>query len=249
MFHIFRDITMPKLNSIHGYYDPIKFMKKTRTNENLINEKELIEYLNKAYRHAIRKILLEPPASFAEISPIYDLCIEAIFSKDDITTVTVVWIEDQINKNKEFETLKNLNPNDPHAVKLQLIKTVTNVHQDNLATINEPVISFINSALALENILNKEYKYGVLYFSEKSDSVIKEAVAALRDALKEKPVNLLSHISTLRKGKLGDAIRVFVKQGLADILLDGKKVLTVSDFITTLHQQVNTNSSLIAPNP
>ncbi|KTD22158.1 Uncharacterised protein [Legionella lansingensis] len=235
---------MPRLHTVHGYYDPFKFIQKSHTKENLINERELIDYLNNAYRQAIRKILLASPASFAEESPIYDLCIDVILNSDDITKVTVKWIEDQINKNKELDKLKILKSDDPNVEKLRLIKTVTEVHQDNLA-INENVVSFVNSTLALEDILNKEYKYGIFAFS-KSDSEMKEAIAALKDALKEKPADLLSHLSTLRKGKLGDSIRAFVKQGLADKLLDGKTVRTVSDFITALHQQVNLSPSLTA---
>ena len=72
----------------------------------------------------------------------------------------------------------------------------------------------------------------------------KEALAALKEALNEKPVNLLPHLSTLRSGKLGDAIRVFVKQGRADKLLEDKSVYTVTDFIMELHQQVNLKLSL-----
>ena len=134
---------MPKLNTIDGYYVPLKFLIKSHP-ENQLNKNELIEYLNKAYRHAIRKILLASPASFADDSPIFDLCIDVILFNDDLTEITVSWIENQINNNKELVKLKNLKLDDHDAKKLRLIKTVTKAHQDNLA-INEKVVSFVNS--------------------------------------------------------------------------------------------------------
>ncbi|HHF7374179.1 hypothetical protein [Legionella bozemanae] len=231
---------MPKLNTIDGYYDPLKFIKKNHTKEDLINEKELIDYLNSAYRHALRKILLAAPASFAEASPIYALCIDVILNGNDLTQVTVKEIEEQINKNKELHKLKNLKSDTPDFEKLQLIKAVTKTHQTNLV-IDEHVVHYVNSTLALETLLNKEYKYG-FFATQKSNLAHKEAVTALKDALKENPVDLLAHLSTLRKGELGGAIRAFVKQGLADKLLNGKTVHTVSDFITALHEQANLNS-------
>ncbi|QLZ68111.1 hypothetical protein FOLKNPGA_00889 [Legionella sp. PC1000] len=230
---------MPRLNTIYGYYDPLKFIKKTHTKEDLINEKELIGYLNSAYRHALRKILLANPASFAETSPIYNLCIDVILSSDDLTQITVKWIEDQINKSKELHKLNHLKSSDPNFEKFQLIKAVTKAHQANIA-IDEHFVSYVNSTLALEDLLNKDYPFG-FFASKKSASANKEAIEALKNALKENPTNLLAHLSTLRKGELGGAIRVFVKQGLADKLLNGKTVHTVSDFITALHEQVNLN--------
>ncbi|KTD42250.1 hypothetical protein [Legionella parisiensis] len=230
---------MPRLNTIDGYYDPLKFIKKNHTQEDLVHEKELIEYLNSAYRHALRKILLAAPASFAEASPIYELCIDFILNSNDLTQVTVKGIEEQINKNKDLHKLKNFKSDNPDFAKLQLIKAVTRGHQANLV-INEHIISYVNSTLILENILNKEYNYG-FFATQKSDLAHKEAVSALKEALKDNPTNLLVHLSTLRKGHLGSAIRVFVKQGLADKLLHGKTVHTVSDFITALHEQVNLN--------
>ncbi|HHT0593290.1 TPA: hypothetical protein ACTXXA_002061 [Legionella anisa] len=227
---------MPKLNTVRNY-DPLKFIKKMHTSEELINDKELIEYLNSAYRHALRKILLASPASFAETSSIYELCVDVILNNNDLTQVTVKWIDDQINKNKELHKLKNLKSDDPDAEKLQLIKDVTKAHQANLA-IDEHVVSYVNSTLALENILNKEYQHG-FFATQKSDLANKEAVLALKDALKENPANLLAHLPTLRKGELGGALRVFVKQGLADKLLNGKTVHTVSDFIRALHEQAH----------
>ncbi|KTD15106.1 hypothetical protein Lgra_0395 [Legionella gratiana] len=231
---------MSKLKTIHDYYDPLKFIKKIHTQEGLVNAQELIDYLNRAYRHAIRKILLAYPASFAEGSPIFDLCIDVILNNNDLTKVTIKWIEDQINKNQELVPLKNLKPEDPNIDKLQLIKAVTRAHQYNLV-VSEDVVVFVNSVLALETILNMEYALGFFAFADKSDPERKAAIAALKEALKDKPADLLSHLSTFRRGKLGSEIRVFVKQGMADKLLDGKTVRTVSDFITELHTQVNSN--------
>ncbi|WP_454782280.1 hypothetical protein [Legionella sp. WA2022007384] len=172
---------MSKLSMIRNYYEPLKFIK-SHTQERPINEKELIEYLNKTYRQALRKILLAYPASFADESPIFDLCIDVILSSDDITQITVKWIENQINKNKDLAKLKNIKSGDPDIKKLQLIKTVTKAHQDNLA-LDESVLSFVNSALLFEDILSQDYKYGVFAFSEQSDSDKKVAVLALKEAL------------------------------------------------------------------
>ncbi|WP_454784605.1 hypothetical protein [Legionella sp. WA2024007413] len=234
---------MPKLSIIRDYYEPLKFIK-SHAQERPIDEQNLIEYLNKTYRHALRKILLAYPASFAEDSPIFDLCIDVILNSDDLTQVTVEWIETQINKNKALSKLKNLQSDDSDIKKLQLIKTVTKAHQENLV-IDKSILSFINSALIFEDLLSKDYTYRIFAFSEQNASE-KTAIKALKEALQENPVDLLAHLSTLRSGKLGDAIRLFVKQGLADNLLEGQIVRTVSEFITALHQQVNSNSSLIA---
>ncbi|QMT61610.1 hypothetical protein [Legionella sp. PC997] len=234
---------MPKLSIIRNYYEPLKFIK-SHAQERPIDEQNLIEYLNQTYRHALRKILLAYPASFAEDSPIFDLCIDVILNSDDLTQVTVKWIEAQINKNKALNKLKNLQSDDSDIKKLQLIKTVTKAHQDNLV-IDKSILSFINSALIFEDLLSKDYTYRIFAFSEQNASE-KAAINALKEALQENPVDLLAHLSTLRSGKLGDAIRLFVKQGLADNLLEGQIVRTVSEFITALHQQVNSNSSLIA---
>lgn len=77
-------------------------------------------------------------------------------------------------------------------------------------------------------------------FNEKS-----AAIAALKSALKGEEVNLIIHLPILRDGRLGKGLRSFIKAGKADELLDDEKVnvTTVSDFITALHEQVNSMST------
>ncbi|CDZ78495.1 hypothetical protein BN59_02805 [Legionella massiliensis] len=229
---------MPKLIIIRGYYDLIKIIKKSRTEKDQINTNELIDYLNRTYRHAIRKILFDSPASFAGESPIYELCMETIFNCNDISRVTVKWLEAQINSDKDLKALKSLKPDDPNIKKLQLVMVVTEVHQEHLARLAE-LVAVVNSTLALDDILNKEHTQGFFIWSAKKDMGWNEAIEALRGALNNNSVDLLSHIAIFRQGILGDDIRAFVRQGLANYLLDGQKVSTVSAFITALDKQVN----------
>lgn len=177
---------MPKLNIIRGHYDFIKIIKKCRTEKELINLDELIDYLNRTYLHAIRNILFDFPASFAGESPIYELCMETILNSNDISLVTVKWLNFQINRDKDLLPLKRLQLGDPNIKKLQLVMAVTLMHQNNIA-VYEELIPVVNSTLALNDILNKEYGPGFFTWSLKRGGEWKEAIEALRGALNNTP--------------------------------------------------------------
>ncbi len=84
-----------------------------------------------------------------------------------------------------------------------------------------------------------QYFYGSFFsqfqksFAQKSD-----AVSALKSALNGEAVDLSKHLSTLRNGKLGQELRAFVKSGMGNALVDGKKVNTVRDFVQALQDKL-----------
>src|SRR4051812_2045834 len=114
---------MPKLSIISNYYEPLAFVTKFN-----LKKDEIINYLNRSYRLAVRNILCEHPASYAK-SPLFSFCIDSILHNMDIDKVTLKWLDDQIKENPK---LKNLDPSSPNAKKIELIKIVTKAHQDNL---------------------------------------------------------------------------------------------------------------------
>ncbi|WP_419419167.1 hypothetical protein ACNVED_11570 [Legionella sp. D16C41] len=88
-----------------------------------------------------------------------------------------------------------------------------------------------------ENKIN-EYKNSYLPFFQKSYQQKEQAFNALTEALNGIPVDLLSHLETLREDNLGKALRAFIKNGQANVIV-GKDVHTVTEFINELHKQVN----------
>jgi hypothetical protein len=96
-----------------------------------------------------------------------------------------------------------------------------------------------------DNGETKLYLYSYIpEFFQKSFVEKQEAVAALTQALNGKPVDLASHLSTLRNGNLGNKLRAFVKQGRANFIV-GCEVDTVSDFVAALDAKVN--QKIISP--
>lgn len=70
------------------------------------------------------------------------------------------------------------------------------------------------------------------------------AIAAVKQALDNEGTDLLSHLETLRQGKLGSTIRRFVKSGAANALC-GKTISSVSELVNALHTQVNGQNNLV----
>jgi hypothetical protein len=55
---------------------------------------------------------------------------------------------------------------------------------------------------------------------------------------------LSEHLSTLRNGNLGKALRAFVKSGKGNVLV-GKDVNTVSDFVQALQEKNSNQPQLV----
>jgi hypothetical protein len=86
----------------------------------------------------------------------------------------------------------------------------------------------------------KQYKGLPIPFFQKSFKEKEEAITALVKVLNgEAPANfdLRQHLSTLRDGNLGKALRKFVKEGMADHFV-GEEVRTVTAFITALEKKI-----------
>lgn len=93
-----------------------------------------------------------------------------------------------------------------------------------------------------DQIIN--YYYGSFFgIFQKSYDQKNAAVRALRDALKGKPGDLLIHLSVLRNGELGKNLRAFIKAGYADNIVNGATPKTVTEFVTLLHNEINSSLS------
>lgn len=80
----------------------------------------------------------------------------------------------------------------------------------------------------------KEYFHGRFFSAfQKSFTQKRDAVNALKSALKGNNVDLNEHLSTLRNGDLGKKLRAYVKSGKGTALV-GKEVTTVSDLVEYL---------------
>jgi hypothetical protein len=88
----------------------------------------------------------------------------------------------------------------------------------------------------------KEYKGLPIGLFQKSFKEKEAAVKALKTVINggELPAgeNLIDHLSTLRNGNLGKALRQYVRGGMADDRFD-REVRTVTQFITELQEQIN----------
>jgi len=86
----------------------------------------------------------------------------------------------------------------------------------------------------------KEYKSNFFTSQQKSYTQKKDAVNALKDALEGLDVDLISHLPTLRDGRLGEYLRWFVKNGPGtDLVSSSKEVTTVRQFIHALQEKVD----------
>jgi hypothetical protein len=89
----------------------------------------------------------------------------------------------------------------------------------------------------------KQYKGLSIGFFQKSFNEKEAAVKALKIVINggELPAgeNLKDHLSTLRDGNLGKALRQYVREGMADYLVGGQKVRTVTQFVTELQNQID----------
>jgi hypothetical protein len=92
----------------------------------------------------------------------------------------------------------------------------------------------------------KQYKGLPFPFFQKSFDDKEAAVKALKMVInrEELPANfdLMQHLSTLRDGNLGKALRNFVKEGRADPFA-GKPVQTVTEFITELNKHIQPDNA------
>ena len=79
--------------------------------------------------------------------------------------------------------------------------------------------------------------------SGKSFTQKKEAVEALKKALKGEYVDLTSHLETLRDGELGSILRRRAQLSSSNILV-GRRVTTVTEFITALQDKVDAFHSI-----
>ncbi|MGC1181570.1 hypothetical protein [Legionella sp.] len=105
--------------------------------------------------------------------------------------------------------------------------------------INYLLESYLEKRKAVTDSSGKTKKYfheSLLSIFQKSFTHKKDAVNALKSALKGEKVDLSEHLSTLRNGNLGKELRVFVKGGLGNALV-GKEVTSVSDFVQALEQK------------
>jgi hypothetical protein len=91
----------------------------------------------------------------------------------------------------------------------------------------------------------KEYKglnFPFFQMFQKSFTEKKLAVAALKKAISGEQIpdnfDLTQHLSVLKDGNLGKALRQFVREGYADHFVKGKKVGTVTEFITNLDKKI-----------
>lgn len=85
----------------------------------------------------------------------------------------------------------------------------------------------------------KEYFHGSFFSNfQKSYTQKREAVSALKNALKGEDVDLSEHLSTLRNGTLGKELREFIKSGMGNTIV-GKKVNTVRDFVQALQDKIS----------
>ena len=93
------------------------------------------------------------------------------------------------------------------------------------------------TAMVDANGITKEYLH-CSFFScfQKSYRQKREAVSALKQALKGEKVDLITHLETLRNGTLGNELRQFIKSGMGNGIV-GKAVNTVSDFVQALQEQ------------
>lgn len=91
----------------------------------------------------------------------------------------------------------------------------------------------------------KEYLHiNIFGLFQKSYTQKNAAIKALESVLKGdyfdkegNPIDLIAHLSTLRKGRLGDDLRTFIKEGHADCII-GRPVNTVSDFVKALQESI-----------
>lgn len=98
---------------------------------------------------------------------------------------------------------------------------------------NGEVKKYLNLHLPFFGCIQKSY-------GDKKASVeeVQRALKALNGELVDKPIDLHSHLSTLRNRTLGNTIRDFVKAGHADSIV-GSKVTTVREFISALEDKAN----------
>jgi hypothetical protein len=109
-------------------------------------------------------------------------------------------------------------------------------------SIQELLNSYYDERKAIldKNNQPKQYKGLPIPFFQKSFDEKTAAITALVKVLNgEAPANfdLRQHLSTLRDGNLGKALRKFVKEGMADHFV-GEEVRTVTAFITALEKKI-----------